>query len=86
MVRRRWPALPGTWTEHDDLRVDGVEVGWWVEPASSDGAEPVLHAGTTDGLARAVAHAAGRWADRHLAAALLEDEDPLEALVDDALG
>ncbi len=86
VVRRRWPALPSTWTEHDDLRVDDVEVGWWVEPAPSDGGEPVLHAGTTDGLARAVAHAAGRWADRHLAAALLEDEDPREALVDDALG
>ncbi len=86
VVRRRWPALPSTWTEHDDLRVDDVEVGWWVDPAPSDGGAPVLHAGTTDGLARAVAHAAGRWADRHLAAALLEDEDPREALVDDALG
>ena len=86
LVRRRWPALPATWTEHEDLTVDGVAVGWWVE-GGTGGDALVLHASTSDGLARAVASAAGRWSDRHLAAVLLdEDADALDALVDDVLG
>nr|WP_240490707.1 molecular chaperone Hsp90 [Amycolatopsis vancoresmycina] len=48
-------------TEHD--------VQWW-----SDGR---LHAAdTSDGLARAFAWAAGRWPDRHLITALLDDPSP----------
>jgi hypothetical protein len=83
-VTARWPSLPGTWREHDDLTVDGVAVDWWVE---QDASRTVLHAATSDGLARAVAFAAGRWADRHLVAALLEGGDAAaSALVDDALG
>ncbi|RZQ61829.1 sacsin N-terminal ATP-binding-like domain-containing protein [Amycolatopsis suaedae] len=55
---------------HDELtvRVHGEErsVHWWVDDR--------LHAADTpDGLARAFAHAAGRWADRHLVLALLDD-------------
>jgi hypothetical protein len=45
------------------------DVAWWVD----DG---VLHCvDSTAGLARALAWAADRWADRHLLAALLEDPE-----------
>ncbi|WP_410595199.1 sacsin N-terminal ATP-binding-like domain-containing protein [Amycolatopsis sp. lyj-23] len=58
---------------HDPLsvRIDGAqhEVQWW-----SDGR---LHAAdTSEGLARAFAWAAGRWPDRHLITALLDDPSP----------
>jgi hypothetical protein len=57
---------------HHDLvvRLDGTVhvVPWWVD---EDG---VLHAeDTPNGLARALAWATDRWADRHLFAALLAD-------------
>ncbi len=83
-VLARWPRLPSTWQEHDDLRVDDVEVDWWVE--SVPGQPTVLHAATGDGLARAVAHAAGDWASRHLVGQLLDDDAAAAALVEDALG
>jgi hypothetical protein len=83
-VLSRWPRLPAAWWEHDDLRVDGVEVDWWVE--QEPGGAPVLHAATADGLARALAHAAGAWASRHLVAQLLDDAGAAAALVEDALG
>ncbi len=58
---------------HDPLtvRIQGGEhdVQWW-----SDGR---LHAAdTSEGLARAFAWAAGRWPDRHLITALLDDPSP----------
>ncbi|MDQ7806040.1 molecular chaperone Hsp90 [Amycolatopsis sp. A133] len=58
---------------HDPLtvRIKGAEhdVQWW-----SDGR---LHAAdTSEGLARAFAWAAGRWPDRHLITALLDDPSP----------
>lgn len=56
-----------TWCEHDVLRVDGVEVDWWVD---DDG---LVHAATTEGLARGLARAAGRWASRYAVAELLTD-------------
>lgn len=62
-------GAPATWREHDDLVVAGHEVGWWVDP---DG---TVHAATLDGLARGLAWAAGRWADRLLVAAVLEAPD-----------
>ncbi len=69
-VRLVLATAPARWTEHEDLRVDGVPVGWWV-----DGAGPgaVVHAGHTAGLARGLAQAAGRWPDRHVVEAVLTD-------------
>jgi len=54
------PLAPLTWVEHDDLRVDGEPVAWWV----ADGA---VHAATAEGLADGVAMLAGsRHRDRIL--------------------
>ncbi|MEU4517618.1 molecular chaperone Hsp90 [Amycolatopsis sp. NPDC024027] len=58
---------------HDPLsvRIQGAEhdVQWWSDDR--------LHAAdTSEGLARAFAWAAGRWPDRHLITALLEDPSP----------
>lgn len=78
-VRGRWPVLPASWWEHDDLRVDDVPVDWWVDDRG-------VHAATGDGLARALAHAAGDWAARHLVAQLLDEAGADAALVEDALG
>ena len=66
-VRRLLPGVPETWREHDELSVAGHDVTWWVD---EDG---VVHAATTDGLARGLAWAAGDWAARWPVAALLED-------------
>ncbi|MGN6333063.1 MAG: sacsin N-terminal ATP-binding-like domain-containing protein, partial [Motilibacteraceae bacterium] len=69
--------VPGvtSWREHDELLVDGIPVDWWVEP---DGTP---HACTLDGLARALAWAAGRWSDRWLLAALLAEPGRRDALL-----
>ncbi|MBE8523218.1 molecular chaperone Hsp90 [Amycolatopsis sp. H6(2020)] len=58
---------------HDPLtvRIQGAEhdVQWWSDDR--------LHAAdTSEGLARAFAWAAGRWPDRHLITALLDDPSP----------
>ncbi|MET8852098.1 molecular chaperone Hsp90 [Amycolatopsis sp. NPDC004625] len=58
---------------HDPLtvRIQGTEhdVQWWSDDR--------LHAAdTSEGLARAFAWAAGRWPDRHLITALLDDPSP----------
>ncbi|MGN6244899.1 MAG: sacsin N-terminal ATP-binding-like domain-containing protein [Motilibacteraceae bacterium] len=83
--------VPGvsTWREHDELVVmrtgtdsgtgSGVEVDWWVEPG--DGQQVTVHACTLDGLARGLAWAGGRWADRWLLAALLAEPERREALL-----
>jgi hypothetical protein len=68
------------WVEHDELRVDGVGVDWWVR----DG---VPHGSTSDGLARALAWAVGAWGLRHALAALLDDPAGAQRLlVEDAAG
>jgi hypothetical protein len=68
------------WVEHDDLLVDGVPVDWWV-------ADGVPHAATTEGLARALAWAAGAWHLRHALAALLADPtDAGRLALEDAAG
>jgi hypothetical protein len=61
------PTTPAGWVEHDELVVDGQDVDWWVD----DDGTP--HAATTDGLARALAWAAGSWPARHAVAEVLAD-------------
>ena len=58
---------PRTWWEHDELRVDGVEVEWWVDEAG-------VHAVTTSGLAAGLAQATGRWERRWAVEVVLSDE------------
>jgi hypothetical protein len=71
------PEAPATWWEHEELTVDGVEVSWWVD---GDGAP---HAATFDGLAKALAWAAGRWDQRHVIRAVLNEPGrSVELLVD----
>ncbi|TDW21668.1 hypothetical protein [Kribbella kalugense] len=77
IVRELVPEVPATWWEHEELTVDGVEVFWWVD---ADGAP---HAATFDGLAKALAWAAGRWDQRHVIRAVLNEPDrSVELLVD----
>jgi len=79
IVRQLVPEVPDSWSEHEELDVDGVEVSWWV---ASDGSP---HAATTDGLAKALAWSAGRWDQRHLILALLSDpDDAADLLIDTA--
>ena len=74
------PQAPRLWCEHDRLLVDDVEVAWWVDAGG-------VHAATTDGLARGLAFAAGRWPARHaLARLLVEPGDAVRLVVEDAAG
>ncbi|TDU83576.1 hypothetical protein EV138_6040 [Kribbella voronezhensis] len=72
------PQTPALWWEHEELTVDGVEVSWWV----SENGEP--HAATFDGLAKALAWAAGRWDQRHVILAILSDPTRASELLIDA--
>ncbi|TDW92481.1 sacsin N-terminal ATP-binding-like domain-containing protein [Kribbella sp. VKM Ac-2566] len=77
IVRELVPEVPAAWWEHEELTVDGVEVSWWVD------AEGAPHAATFDGLAKALAWAAGRWDQRHVIRAVLNEPDrSVELLVD----
>jgi hypothetical protein len=68
-VRELLPQAPDTYVEHEALLLDGVaEVEWRV-------VDGVVHASTFDGLARALAWAAGRWDRRHFVAALLGEPE-----------
>ncbi len=67
LVRELVPETPGTWWEHEELLVDGVEVSWWVD----EDRRP--HAATFDGLAKALAWSAGRWDQRHVIRAVLSE-------------
>jgi hypothetical protein len=69
LVRELVPEAPDTWWEHEELLVDGVEVSWWVD----EDRRP--HAATFDGLAKALAWAAGRWDQRHVIRAVLSEPD-----------
>ncbi|MGW5017918.1 sacsin N-terminal ATP-binding-like domain-containing protein [Streptomyces cacaoi] len=66
-VRALLPQAPAHYREHDELRVDGVELDWRL---AADG---TLHAATLEGVAAGLAWAAGHWARRFEVAALLED-------------
>ncbi|MFI5807292.1 sacsin N-terminal ATP-binding-like domain-containing protein [Streptomyces sp. NPDC051561] len=61
------PATPATYIEHDALSAGSTELDWRRTP---DGA---LHASTLEGVAAALAWAAGQWPRRFEVAALLED-------------
>lgn len=67
---------PGAVLVHDELRVAGRPVSWWVDASSAErGGYP--HAeDSPEGLARALAWVLDRWPDRHLLTALLSDGDP----------
>lgn len=76
------PFPDGGVVVHEELtvEVDGVKraAPWWVESGGFHGEH---HAEDSPaGLARAFAWAAGRWGDRHLITALLEEPDPLTLL------
>ncbi|MFE0046772.1 sacsin N-terminal ATP-binding-like domain-containing protein [Streptomyces albireticuli] len=73
-VRVLLPGAPATYVEHEELVVGGVELSWRHD---SDG---VLHATTLEGVAAGLAWAAGAWARRFEAAALLEDLSRAEEL------
>ena len=74
VVRRLVPGAPETYLEHEELILDDeVETDW----RCLDGE---VHAATFDGLARALAWAAGRWDRRHLIAALLAEPERAEEL------
>ncbi|MBB5786517.1 sacsin N-terminal ATP-binding-like domain-containing protein [Jiangella mangrovi] len=68
-------SAPATYIEHDDLLVDGVAVDWWVDGDSA------VHAATTDGLARGLAWATGRWDLRWVLGEALADPGALPALL-----
>nr|WP_206324410.1 molecular chaperone Hsp90 [Streptomyces sp. HNM0574] len=68
-VRTVLPGAPGTYVEHDELTVAGVELDWHL---AADG---TLHAATLEGVAAGLAWAAGHWSRRFEVAALLEDPD-----------
>ncbi|WP_043842201.1 sacsin N-terminal ATP-binding-like domain-containing protein [Amycolatopsis taiwanensis] len=76
------PVPDGGVVVHEELvvEVDGVKhaAPWWVQSGSFHGEQ---HAEDTPfGLARAFSWATGRWSDRHLITALLEDPDPAASL------
>ncbi|MFJ9629182.1 sacsin N-terminal ATP-binding-like domain-containing protein [Streptomyces sp. NPDC101175] len=71
------PRTPATYVEHEELVVDGVEIDW---RRTRDG---VLHASTLEGVAAALAWAAGQWPRRFEVAALLEDPSRTEELARD---
>ncbi|AZQ73012.1 molecular chaperone Hsp90 [Streptomyces luteoverticillatus] len=73
-LRTLLPGAPTTYVEHEELVIDGVELDWRLGP---DG---VLHAATLEGVAAGLAWAAGAWARRFEAAALLEDPSRTEEL------
>ncbi|MFJ9816768.1 sacsin N-terminal ATP-binding-like domain-containing protein [Streptomyces sp. NPDC101151] len=71
------PRTPGTYVEHEELVVDGVEIDWRL---TDDG---VLHAATLEGVAAGLAWASGQWPRRFEVAALLEDWSRTEELARD---
>ncbi|MFF2270567.1 sacsin N-terminal ATP-binding-like domain-containing protein [Cellulosimicrobium cellulans] len=63
--------VPRTWESHDDLRVGGVAVPWWVERGG--GADAVVHATGPTGLAAGLAVGAGRYGARFVLEEVLRD-------------
>lgn len=74
---------PTTWWEHDELTVDGAPVDWWV---TGDGAQAVVRAVHSAGLAAGLAQAAGRWSARHaIESVLVAPERAAELVVGSVL-
>ncbi|MCC2334221.1 sacsin N-terminal ATP-binding-like domain-containing protein [Cellulomonas wangsupingiae] len=76
------PDAPAQWWRHDDLRVVGAPVGWWV---TGTGTQAQVHAVHVAGLASALAWATGRWAARGAVETLLTDPDDPDAALGLAL-
>jgi len=69
------PVPSGSVVVHDELVVADRRVPWWVN------GDAVVHTeDSPDGMARALAWAADRWADRWQLAAILDDPMPTTAL------
>ncbi|MBO3088791.1 sacsin N-terminal ATP-binding-like domain-containing protein [Cellulomonas dongxiuzhuiae] len=77
------PDAPTVWWRHDELRVGGAPVGWWVLGA---GADAQVHAVHVAGLAAGLAWATGRWGARGAVEALLTDPDDGDAALDLVMG
>jgi hypothetical protein len=60
---------------HDQLTANDQRVHWWVDKQNRVHCED-----TPDGLARALAWSTGRWIDRHVIHAILDDPDPRTVL------
>ena len=74
VVLQLLPQAPDTYVEHEELVLDDeFETDWRVVDGE-------VHASTFDGLARALAWAAGRWDRRHLIAALLAEPERVDEL------
>jgi hypothetical protein len=73
-VRELLAESPRRYLEHESLLVDGVEVDWWWDGTG------LPRAATLDGLANALAWAAGRWERRFEVAAVLAEPERLEEL------
>ncbi|GAA2726474.1 sacsin N-terminal ATP-binding-like domain-containing protein [Cellulomonas aerilata] len=76
------PTAPAHWDEHEDLRVDGVPVDWWVE---GDGPGAVVHATHLAALARGLAQAGGAWGARHALEIVLTDPGRVGELTTEAM-
>jgi hypothetical protein len=77
LVHAVLPDAPESYLAHDKLLVDGVAVPW----RCTDGE---VHAATPQGLASALAWAAGQWHARHLLTALLSSEEDAPRLLAEA--
>jgi len=76
-VRRLAPEAPGSWVRDAELVVSGTPVEWWV---TGTGPAAVVRATTTEGLARGLAQAAGRWESRAVLELALTDPERLDRL------
>jgi hypothetical protein len=74
VVAMMLPDAALTYVEHEDLRVAGRSVDWWVDGG-------VVHAATVDGLARGLAWAADRWDLRFVVAEALRDPSSAATLL-----
>ena len=77
LVHAVLPDAPDSYLAHDKLVVDGVSVPW----RCTDGE---VHAATPQGLACALAWAAGQWHSRHLLTTLLSSQDEAARLLAEA--
>lgn len=77
LVHAVLPDAPESYLAHDTLVVDGIAVPW----RCADGE---VHAATPQGLASALAWAAGQWHARHLLTALLSSEEDAPRLLAEA--